>query len=470
MDDRTDNGSVSAGLATQEPFPSLQSRSRLVPLALSLLPLAYLIWTCRRLFVDVPYADAWDLVWRLDRLDLGTLSIRDVWGQHNEHRPMFPILLMLGLAELTGWNLSAEVAVNVVLGIALFTVCALHVARLPAADRGVSLWSLPVLSLVIFSLGQWENWLWGWQMQLFMGVLASTAGWWLLAKQPGSRWALAGSIACGIVTTYSFAAGLTYWFVGLPALWLHPAHRTRFRIAAWLTAGAATIGSYFYDYQQSASHLPLSINFGSVHTVWNWLAFIARNLGAPVALYDARVAAGAGVLAGLAFLYLAVRLRARRHDAAYLFPALVGMHAITGAVLTALGRAPLGGLPIVSRYTTAAGQLWVAVVLLACVAIASRPVITSRPVSTWRPALAGPRRAAALLAAAALCLSLLFTGRQGVAEAQDLRSTLRAARTALIRDSNPKLIGWLFNNSVAEVKHRRRVLRMLRMWIYRDEP
>ena len=95
---------------------------RTVPAVLALVPPAYLIWLCVTLHVDVPFWDAWELVPRLDRLDSGTLTLRDVWGQHNEHRPMFPILLMLGLARVSGWNIGLEIAANVLLGVGIFAV------------------------------------------------------------------------------------------------------------------------------------------------------------------------------------------------------------------------------------------------------------------------------------------------------------------------------------------------------------
>jgi hypothetical protein len=92
------------------------------PIVLALIPLAYLIWICARLHVDVPFWDQWELVPRLDRLDSGTLTFRDLWGQHNEHRPMFPILLMLVMARLSDWDTGWEIAANIVFGTAIFLV------------------------------------------------------------------------------------------------------------------------------------------------------------------------------------------------------------------------------------------------------------------------------------------------------------------------------------------------------------
>jgi hypothetical protein len=431
----------------------------LLAMALSLLPLAYLIAMCHRLFVDVPFADQWELVWRLERLDLGNFSFRDLWGQHNEHRPLFPLLVTLGLAEVTRWNLAAEIATNVALGIGIFAVCARHgVEGSTAGQPAAGPMAFPIIALLVFSPVQWENWLWGWQIEIFMGLLASTTGWWLVSRHPSSRWTFFGAIVCGIVTTYSFAAGLPYWIVGVPALWLHPAHRTRGRMAAWIGAGALTIGSTFIDYH-FPGRPPILINFVNMHMAWNWLAFIGRDLGAPVALYSDSFAAAAGFMVVVAFTFLLLRMRRFRHDAVYLFPLLLGLHAVMGAVLTGLGRAPFSGPGLVSRYTSAASLLWVAVVLLGSAWLAPRSVPTRE--------LTGGRIAAAALAVA-LCVSVCVSARRGVADAEDRRSTLRAARTQLIRDSDSKLIGWLYNNDLATVKQRRGTLVRLHMWVFRN--
>src|SRR3954471_7571354 len=106
-----------------------RTKTSALPRALALIPLLVLIAMCAHLYVDVPFGDQWELVPRLDHLDAGTLTFNDVWRQHNEHRPMFPILIMLGLAQFTSWNISAEIAVNVGLGLGMLALCATAVGR-----------------------------------------------------------------------------------------------------------------------------------------------------------------------------------------------------------------------------------------------------------------------------------------------------------------------------------------------------
>src|SRR4051794_2788618 len=49
--------------------------------------------------VDVPSWDQWELVGLLVKSSHGELRFADLHAQHNEHRVLFPRLLMLGLAR-----------------------------------------------------------------------------------------------------------------------------------------------------------------------------------------------------------------------------------------------------------------------------------------------------------------------------------------------------------------------------------
>src|SRR3990167_10311364 len=64
--------------------------------------------------VNVPFWDQWVYVDLFDKLRHGTLGLKDLWMQHNEHRILFPKLITLLFAQLTRWNLRAEVLLNFV--------------------------------------------------------------------------------------------------------------------------------------------------------------------------------------------------------------------------------------------------------------------------------------------------------------------------------------------------------------------
>ena len=79
---------------------------------LTVIPMAHVAGIIGVYGVDVPYWDQWRLVPLLAALDDGTMRVSDLWAIHNEHRVLFPRLVMLGLAQLSGWNTRWEMAAS----------------------------------------------------------------------------------------------------------------------------------------------------------------------------------------------------------------------------------------------------------------------------------------------------------------------------------------------------------------------
>ena len=153
----------------------LSSRWHLV---LTLLPPLCVFLFLVFLHVDIPYQDQWDSEWpRIQNTITGTLTLRDLWTQNNEHRPLFPSVIWIPLALLTHWNTFAEVLAGLLLACATFTLW-VRQARRTMCELGLPHISavFPLLSLVFFSLNQWENWLFGFCIQVFMHIFAVTLG------------------------------------------------------------------------------------------------------------------------------------------------------------------------------------------------------------------------------------------------------------------------------------------------------
>ena len=114
------------------------------------------------------FADQWETILFFDRLMQGTITFGDFIAQHNEHRILFPRLVFV----LDLWLTGARNGVN----FAAILVCqALHLAlfhrmiALRVAEPW-SRWALTALvAALFFGIVQWENFLWGFQIQ-FVGV------------------------------------------------------------------------------------------------------------------------------------------------------------------------------------------------------------------------------------------------------------------------------------------------------------
>jgi len=332
---------------------------------LALIPLGCLIYLVARYMVDVPFWDQWEFVPLLEKSYQGTLSLGDLWAQHNEHRIFFPKIIMLLLARASGWKISYELAVNILFGTGIFAalICQIGRSKKSIGDHGTN-WLIPVVSAMVFSLNQWENWIWGWQMQVFLNVLAVVAGIVFLAR-PLFRWRsfLAASLF-GIVATYSFASGIAYWPIGFLMLLFRPLKDRRTRllyIISWLLVTAAVIASYLYDYHKPQSHPSLTALFA--HPL-EYLEYLFSYLGKPTGADNPFLAGLAGLVVLFVTSFLLLRLRFAAVQA--LLPYLAfSLYSVSCAMLTGVGRVGFGTVQASSpRYVTIANLFWISILAL----------------------------------------------------------------------------------------------------------
>ncbi|MCX5772431.1 MAG: hypothetical protein NTZ09_19450, partial [Candidatus Hydrogenedentes bacterium] len=81
---------------------------------IALLPPAGLVLLLRLYHVDVPFLDEWEYLLILPKSYESTLTLADLFALHNEHRLLFPRLIMVALARLTHWNMIYETGAAVV--------------------------------------------------------------------------------------------------------------------------------------------------------------------------------------------------------------------------------------------------------------------------------------------------------------------------------------------------------------------
>ena len=78
---------------------------KIVVIAVLFLPLAFTFSFVYKFGITIPYWDQWELVPLLEKMHNHTLTLADLWAQHNEHRIIFPKILMMLLARLSNWNI-----------------------------------------------------------------------------------------------------------------------------------------------------------------------------------------------------------------------------------------------------------------------------------------------------------------------------------------------------------------------------
>jgi hypothetical protein len=341
---------------------------------LALVPLVFLIWVIAQYAVAVPYLDQWELVPLLEKTYHGELTLRDLWAQHNEHRIIFPQIIMLVLARLTHWNIHYELAVNIILALGIFAVLA-HQVKITRRKLGVAglFWAIPAISLVVFSISQYQNWLWGWQLQMLLNLLAVAGGIVLLANDDTFRWSkFAAAALLGIVATYSFANGALFWPIGLAILLITTAG-TRERWTAligWILIGALTLGIYFYHYQKPQEHPPLGLIF---KMPVEYAVFVFKYIGGICAQRMGGDTAADGVLAFIFGLAGTVALgwagwmlvRKQIANLRTLLPYFaLSLYSVGSALVTGIGRLGFGSnQALASRYCTMVTPLWVSLIV-----------------------------------------------------------------------------------------------------------
>jgi hypothetical protein len=436
---------------------------------LSLIPpllTAFLVW---RYTVDVPIIDQWSMTEDLRAFYAGEWGIADLVRSHNGHRLLMSRLILVPLAVLTEWNIRAEVMLNLLAAGALLLVL---VAGIRPLSANLS-WRNPRLllsatgaALAVFSLAQWENWLWGVQLQVYLAVLFAIAA--LVALSASRlRWGMfALAMTLALLASFSQGPGLVAWPAGVLLLAVHPDAGGRHvaMLAGWTVAAAGLLWFYLQD-------LPGDAGAGSVSRFIlddpvQVVVFVLTMLGAPVASFTgsawppetslvAPVGGAALIGASGAFAW-----RLGRHRSAdlrqLLFPLAVTIWAVGVAGQVALGRAQFG-LPaaMASRYVTLMAPAWaVTIALGVCVAWSDRG-----DGKTLR-ALGGAWALAAYLGLLVSSISALpyFPSRNAL---------LEPAKTALAEGGPEELLARL-HPEVQQVYQGLEVLRDHRLSVYRE--
>jgi hypothetical protein len=381
------------------------------------------LWLIAEHGENVPFWDEWNLVALFQKQDGGRLGLGDFLAQHNEHRPVVPRTADYVTAHLTSWDLRVELYRNFAVAVATFVLIVVALRR--TLDRVGFLAGSVLASLLVFSPVQWENWLWGWQLEWFLSNLAAVGALWALTFtiDRSTRRGLAIAIACGLVATFSLGQGLFVWPVGLLVLLLR--HRP-WRV--WAGAGVLTWIVYFASWENDTGTGSKSL---ALERPGDFVEFVVLYLGRPLANSNAT-----GKLVGLVLIAVFVAaatyvLRHRRDlvlvDRAALWLGL-GLYTLMGALITGVSRLDAGVIAF-SRYATMAMIFALAVMALLFVLLRSER-IGSRVVTPER------RRCAVAAIGVPLLLAALVNANAGVDsmerkgdELDAMAKCTRAART-----------------------------------------
>ncbi|MDR3236388.1 MAG: hypothetical protein LBT48_06655 [Prevotellaceae bacterium] len=311
--------------------------------------------------VNVLHLDEWELVPLVQKMQDGTLSFADLWAQHNEHRIALPALLYLGLAAATGFNTVAPMWCS----FALLSAAAYVVVRYAVRRRGVSggrkILAAILLPFLLFSLAQYENLLWGFQITFIMALCLSIAAFYFLhlmihaedAKRR-LRYFIA-ALAAAFAASFSSSQGLVLWITGAALLAL--AYRKKSASSpyfiGWNAAAVCAWAGYFYHYAKPERHPSLGYLFDHPAAFLKYFFSAAGNAFAGSFKAWAVPAGVVLVLFALAACLIVLR---RKQTAHFFFPMALTLNSLLVLGSIAVGRVGLlEAMPeqaLASRYTS----------------------------------------------------------------------------------------------------------------------
>jgi len=336
-----------------------------------LLPPLFLLGFLAVKAVDVPFWDQWELVPIIQDYKNDRLTFTDFWHQHNEHRIFFPRLVMVGLAALTKWNVKVEALCGLLIAGVAFVLLlktldnTLKKPIRSAAKRAYPLWVPPLFSLIWFSLVQWENWMWGWQIQWYLcvlGVMCVVYGLSLARTKVLPARVLLLLIGGGVLAQYSLGNGVLIWPVLIAGLLYR---RTNIKqVISLAVIGLTTTFLYYLHYVNPPGSPPKG--YALRHPLGAMEYFFAY-LGRPLS-YVHLLAPILGVLIFVTFVGVIILayLKKKKDLDAELPWITLGLFAIGSAIITDLSRLGFGLFQGYSnRYTTISSLLLIATLVLA---------------------------------------------------------------------------------------------------------
>jgi hypothetical protein len=312
-----------------------------------------MFWAIQVHTFAVPWWDEWDTAFTVKSFEQGTLSLHDLWAFHwYTHRLVLPRIVDIILVELTHWNRQVEMVFDLACGMATAALI-VWCLWLSAKSRVLVLALLPTLSILLFSMSAYYDWLLPFQITFILtdlGVAVTMAA--VVRQSAGWRgWAFA--VAGAMIATLSSAAGLVVWLAFLPSMY----KGGRSRLLAWCAVGGGTCLAYLHGFVNPTAR-------PSLHLLG---VYVFINLGAPVGdssywLSERFTIASLLALAAL----LTIRWLLHRTLWDIMVWLELALFALATSVMTADGRATLGlWHAVTSRYLIFTAMWWVAFVVIA---------------------------------------------------------------------------------------------------------
>ncbi|MFM6197224.1 MAG: hypothetical protein ACKPEN_22440 [Planktothrix sp.] len=322
-----------------------------------------------RFGVNVPFYDQWVLPALFEKTATGTLAFKDLFELHNNHRILFPRLIFIGLGFISNWNIKLELLFS--LGLAILTFILLYrISAKTSKNQNYFFYFTNLLTaLIFFSLAQSENWLWGFQIALFLINFCVILSCWIFTQEevkPKTKLLIA-AIPC-LIASFSSAQGLMSWLALIPSVWMGTtkSNSRKKYLILWFILFLISSLVYSIGYTQD----PKTINLEPLERLLTAVYFFLNLIAAPLtsSYYFSR---WIGLIIVLNFIGLGYYCFISRKSQEDLIKSCspwfsIGIFSILCSILITLGRYDYGSNYAIdtSRYTTHSLLLIIAVIQL----------------------------------------------------------------------------------------------------------
>lgn len=346
---------------------------KIFSLILAIFPAFFLGLLILKYSVNYPYWDQWAIAQLFAKVEQHTLTFDDLIAQHNESRKFFPRLLFIGLGFLTHWNVKYEMLVIFLLAcIVSFNIY--YLSQLTVSGSTIKRLFLAAISnLLIFSPIQYENWLWGIQVVVFIPIASITTCILIAYSRLTVRAKFLICIALATVTTFSYANGLLSWIVLFPLLALKSRKelsKNKWLVFAWIAGFISNATLYFYNYHKPGHHPSFleSLKY-PVRAIHYFMSFFGAPLGSGISKNSLTTSTIIGFI--LILLLLASYFYILKHSKDFNLLNRVGgwltiqLYTLASGIITTSGRVGFGAeQSLSSRYTTFSVYLTVSLIYI----------------------------------------------------------------------------------------------------------
>lgn len=200
-------------------YSAFFSKMQIAILISYLIPIALLLWFFSSFSVNVPLADQWTLVDLFRRVAEGQANLGDFFSQNFEHRMLFPRIIFTILAFFSKWNVKVEQLFSIALAIISFYAL-YRIAHIQASNKFLFHISNIAMSMLFFSLVQFNNWLWGFQLCWYLINACVILAIYILTipqKLPNKFRLSIAALFCFIASLSAFH-GLLSWLAIIPSV------------------------------------------------------------------------------------------------------------------------------------------------------------------------------------------------------------------------------------------------------------